>query len=126
MPHGRSTATEVADGSASARHPVHPAPAPAPAAGALSRSGTGAVPPPAPPTTPEIAAPGLEDLPDPGTTRWVPRRKATVVTAVRSGLITLEEACRRYALSPEEFETWCRRFEQLGVSGLKARCRIPG
>ena len=33
----------------------------------------------------------LDDLPPPGTTRWVIRRKAEVVAAVRGGLLTLEE-----------------------------------
>ena len=34
-----------------------------------------------------------DDLPPPNTRRWVVRRKAAVVTAVRAGRITLEEAC---------------------------------
>ena len=36
------------------------------------------------------------DLPPPNTKRWVARRKAVVVNAVRSGAISLEEVCRRY------------------------------
>jgi hypothetical protein len=43
-----------------------------------------------------------------GIKRWVVRRKAAVVMAVLSGLITLEEACRRYQLSEEEFLAWKR------------------
>jgi hypothetical protein len=43
------------------------------------------------------------DLPPVDTKRWVARRKAAVVAAVRSGAIGLEEACRRYGLSGEEF-----------------------
>jgi hypothetical protein len=35
----------------------------------------------------------IADLPAPGTKRWVIRRKAEVVSAVRGGLLTLEEAC---------------------------------
>jgi hypothetical protein len=35
-------------------------------------------------------------LPPPNTQRWVARRKAVVVNAVRSGVISLEEVCRRY------------------------------
>jgi hypothetical protein len=34
----------------------------------------------------------LGDLPPPETRRWVARRKAQVVAAVRAGLLTLEEA----------------------------------
>ena len=48
----------------------------------------------------------LDDLPPPETKRWVIRRKAEVVAAVRGGLMTKEEACQRYGISDEEFETW--------------------
>jgi hypothetical protein len=48
----------------------------------------------------------LADLPLPGTKRWVIRRKAEVVAAVRGGLLSLEEACSRYALNPDEFLCW--------------------
>ena len=44
----------------------------------------------------------IADLPAPGTTRWVIRRKAEVVAAVRGGLLSLEEACQRYMLTVEE------------------------
>jgi hypothetical protein len=59
-------------------------------------------------------------LPPPNTTRWVVRRKAAVVAAVRAGVITVEEACRRYQLSEEEFVSWQRAFEAFGVRGLRA------
>jgi len=62
----------------------------------------------------------LADLPDAKTTRWVARRKAEVVAAVDGGLISLEEACQRYALSVEEFLTWQRAFDRFGQSGLRA------
>jgi transposase-like protein len=57
-------------------------------------------------------------LPPPNTERWVARRKAAVVDAVSSGVITLEEACRRYQMSEEEFFAWRRAFETYGVNGL--------
>ena len=38
----------------------------------------------------------MADLPPPDTIRWVTRRKAEVVCAVRGGLLSLEEACQRY------------------------------
>ena len=41
----------------------------------------------------------IADLPTPGTKRWVIRRKAEVVAAVRGGLLSLEEACSRYTLT---------------------------
>jgi hypothetical protein len=37
----------------------------------------------------------LADLPDRNTKRWVSRRKAQVVAAVRGGLLSLEDACSR-------------------------------
>jgi hypothetical protein len=65
------------------------------------------------------------DLPPPHTNRWVPRRKAAIVNAVRSGAISLEEVCHRYQLSVEEFLTWQRAIETHGVTGLRVtRVRI--
>lgn len=61
----------------------------------------------------------LEDLPPPGTTRWVIRRKAEVVAAVRGGLLTIEDACNRYNLSLEEFEGWRASIERHGMPGLR-------
>ena len=62
----------------------------------------------------------MNDLPPPYTTRWVTRRKAAVLAAVRSGRITMEEALRRYQLSEEEFLSWQRTFETHGLAGLRA------
>jgi hypothetical protein len=67
----------------------------------------------------------MPDLPPPNIKRWVVRRKAAVVAAVRSGEITLEEACRRYQLSAEEFSSWQRAFESHGLPGLRAT-RLQG
>ena len=50
------------------------------------------------------------DLPPAKIGRWFPRRKAQVVVAVQSGALSLVEACRRYGLSPEEFQEWERRY----------------
>lgn len=60
------------------------------------------------------------DLPPPNTKRWVIRRKAEVVAAVRGGLLSLDEACRRYTLSVEEFLAWQRAIERHGLRGLRA------
>lgn len=59
-------------------------------------------------------------LPPPTTKRWVIRRKAAVVTAVRAGVLTLEEACQRYHLSVEEFLSWQRLIDRHGMRGLRA------
>lgn len=65
-------------------------------------------------------AKSVDDLPSPNTKRWVIRRKAEVVAGVRSGLISLEEACERYTLSIEEFLSWQRLIDSHGVRGLRA------
>jgi hypothetical protein len=59
------------------------------------------------------------DLPSPDTKRWVVRRKAVVVHAVRNGSISLQEACRRYSLSVEEFLAWQRAIDRYGIPGLR-------
>jgi hypothetical protein len=59
-----------------------------------------------------------DELPPPDTKRWTPRRKASVVTAVLSGTISLEEACRRYDLSVDEFLSWHNAMKMHGVRGL--------
>jgi hypothetical protein len=61
----------------------------------------------------------LDSLPSANTKRWVIRRKAEVVAAVRGGLLTLEQACERYALTVEEFLSWQRAIEQHGLPGLR-------
>ena len=38
----------------------------------------------------------MAELPPPNTGRWVAGRKAAVVSAVFSDVITIEEVCRRY------------------------------
>jgi hypothetical protein len=61
----------------------------------------------------------LDSLPAPGTTRWVVRRKAEVVSAVNGGLLTVDEACDRYGLSLEEFASWQRAVDRSGMPGLR-------
>jgi Protein of unknown function (DUF1153) len=60
----------------------------------------------------------LADLPSPSTIRWVIRRKAEVVAAVRGGLLSPEEACSRYTLTYDEFLSWERRLDSFGLAGL--------
>ncbi|HTJ01274.1 MAG TPA: DUF1153 domain-containing protein [Methylovirgula sp.] len=61
----------------------------------------------------------VADLPPVTTKRWVIRRKAEVVAAVRGGLISLEEACSRYALTVDEFLSWQMSIDQHGLAGLR-------
>ncbi len=60
------------------------------------------------------------ELPPPDVQRWTIRRKAAVVTAVANGLLTREEACRRYQLTEEEFVGWQQAFEAHGLAGLRS------
>ena len=66
-----------------------------------------------------VRVPPLDGLPAAGPKRWVARRKAAVLAAVRRGLITREEACRRYELSEEEFSSWQSSYETHGIDGLR-------
>jgi DNA-binding winged helix-turn-helix (wHTH) protein len=72
-----------------------------------------------------------DELPSPDIKRWTVRRKGLVVEAVRSGVITLEEVCRRSDLTAEELLSWDHTMLRHGVRGLRAtefqkyRCSTP-
>lgn len=61
----------------------------------------------------------LKDLPEPSIRRWVTRRKAEVVAAVRGGLLSMKDACERYNLSEEEFSCWETLYDRHGAKGLR-------
>jgi hypothetical protein len=62
----------------------------------------------------------LANLPAANTAeRWVVRRKAIVVAAVKGGLLSIEEACQRYTLSMDEFLAWQIAVERHGLKGLR-------
>lgn len=61
----------------------------------------------------------LADLPDPKTSRWVPRRKAEVVHAVRGALLTYEAALKRYNITPAEYAEWETHYAKYGLDGLR-------
>jgi hypothetical protein len=61
----------------------------------------------------------IVDLPSADTKRWSIRRKATVTAAVRGGLLSLEEACGRYALDVEELLSWQYCIDHYGLQGLR-------
>jgi hypothetical protein len=61
----------------------------------------------------------LDDLPLPSTRRWVPRRKAKLVAAVRGGLITPEQVENIYRIGREELQEWAT---SLASGGLPALC----
>lgn len=61
----------------------------------------------------------LDALPHPTTTRWVIRRKAEVVAAVNGALLSVDQACKRYSVSLEEFTSWQRAVDRSGMPGLR-------
>lgn len=71
-------------------------------------------------TLPDGSTLSRADMPPADTSRWVASRKAAVVRGVMAGLLTREEAIETYALSEDEFETWCRAVETHGEAALKA------
>lgn len=58
------------------------------------------------------------DLPPADANRWVIRRKAAVAAAVETGLLSAEEACRKYGLSAEELAAWQLAMKESGPKGL--------
>jgi len=65
----------------------------------------------------------VANLPPANTTRWIARRKAEVVVAVQGGLLTLEQALRRYDISHDEFLEWKLHYEVEGLPGLQVSAR---
>jgi hypothetical protein len=60
------------------------------------------------------------ELPPPDTKRWSSRRKAAVVVATRTGILSRMEACKRYLLSDEELAGWEVAFDRRGIPGLRS------
>jgi hypothetical protein len=61
---------------------------------------------------------GVPELPS-SRQRWTVRRKAAVIEAVRGGWVPIEEACRVYDISVDEFLAWERDIDRNGVPGLR-------
>ncbi len=61
----------------------------------------------------------MPELPRPRQ-RWTVRRKAAVIEAVRGGWVPIEEVCRLFTLSVDEFLAWERDIDRHGVHGLRA------
>jgi len=61
----------------------------------------------------------LDMLPPQSPSRWTVRRKAEVVAAVSGGLLSFDDACKRYSLSVEELTTWQRAVNRSGMPGLR-------
>lgn len=61
----------------------------------------------------------LANLPPTETKRWVARRKAEVVAAVNGGLLSIEDILEMYNLTLEEFVSWQRAIDRVGLPGLR-------
>lgn len=68
----------------------------------------------------------LADLPRRDLKRFSPRHKAMVVAAVQNGLITLDEACRRYELSTDDYLSWYRATDRARAAAAKKTGEEPG
>lgn len=71
-------------------------------------------------TLPDGSVMSHADLPPSSTRRWVASRKLAVVRGVLYGLISQDEAQKRYALSEDEFREWVRAVSLHGEEALKA------
>jgi DNA-binding response OmpR family regulator len=49
--------------------------------------------------------------------RWTFRQKATVVEAIRHGVLSIEEACERYRISLKELTAWEAAIDERGKRG---------
>jgi uncharacterized protein DUF1153 len=53
--------------------------------------------------------------------RWSPKRKGLVVAAVRHGLLTFGEACKRYRLSTDEYLSWYDAARTQAATTVRAK-----
>ncbi len=60
-----------------------------------------------------------DGLPPRDTKRWVARRKAAILEAIRAGKLSRTEACLRYAISEAELRLWERAMACAGTPGLR-------
>ncbi len=66
-----------------------------------------------------LATRAVDSLPPIDTKRWVARRKAAVLDAIASGVLSRADACARYRISEAELRLWERAVACAGVPGLR-------
>ena len=66
----------------------------------------------------------LTNLPKSQSIRWSMRRKSEVLNAIRCGLLPIEDARNRYAISMDELISWQMAIRRFGPEGLCARHRV--
>lgn len=62
----------------------------------------------------------LDALPSETITRWTATAKKAVLEAIRIEALTVTDACKRYALTADEVESWDKREQMYGRNGLMA------
>ena len=70
-------------------------------------------------TLPDGTIMSRADLPPADTQRWVASRKVAVVRGVLYGLISQEQASRKYGITTEEFRSWVTAVVEHGEEALK-------
>lgn len=60
----------------------------------------------------------LADLPREGFKHWVIKRKVEVLVGIEFGLLSLDEACKRYGLTNRELTSWQQAYKEFGLDGL--------
>ena len=61
----------------------------------------------------------VPELPPAPVGRWTVRLKAEIVRAVRGGWVPIDEVCRLYSISADEFLAWERDLDRYGIPGLR-------
>jgi len=59
-------------------------------------------------------------LPPIDTIRWVPNRKAMLVSAIKKDVLSFDDACIIYKITPEELGGWFAAVEKHGVVALRS------
>ena len=63
----------------------------------------------------------LSDIPVGNPKRWLPATKARVMAAIEGGLISMEDAWRKYRLSRREYDCWKAFMDELRDSDTAPR-----
>ncbi len=61
----------------------------------------------------------VDTLPPADTVRWVPRRKAQLLCAIREGLISRQDVYDRYGVSDAELFSWEKLLDDHGLGALR-------
>ena len=61
------------------------------------------------------------DLPAVDTVRWTPRRRAMLALAVRTGRLSIPEACERYKFSVEELSSLLKEETRMYRNGNRVK-----